>query len=201
LCVASDLKNYVSIKRNQQFLLENSGWSIDDDLKIEKGNFHFCVPLNLLLGFAENYTKILLNRKHELILLRGKDNDDVYKSTPAILTMAQLKMTISSIVWKMPHVQLSDAYKLYMLNVVNKQTPLLIPFRSWDIYYNPVVPQSTSFIWNVKLAVETERPRYIIIPFKKDKKYVYCDFTDVKVYLHSEVYPYDGLNQNFGLNR
>jgi len=106
-----------------------------------------------------------------------------------------------SIVWKMPHVQLSDAYKLYMLNVVNKQTPLLIPFRSWDIYYNPVVPQSTSFIWNVKLAVETERPRYIIIPFKKDKKYVYCDFTDVKVYLHSEVYPYDGLNQNFGLNR
>jgi len=65
--------------------------------------------------------------------------------------MAQLKM-ISSIVWKMLHVQLSDAFKVFMFNVVSKQTPLLIPFRSWDIYYNPVVPQSTTFIWNVKLT-------------------------------------------------
>jgi len=86
------------------------------------------VPLNLLLGFAEDYNKILLNRKHELVLLRGKDNDDVYKSTVDTLTMSQLKMTISSIVWKM-----SDAYKLYMFNVISKQTPLLISFRSWDI--------------------------------------------------------------------
>jgi len=39
------------------------------------------VPLNLLLGFAEDYNKILLNGKHELVLLRGKDNDDVYKGT------------------------------------------------------------------------------------------------------------------------
>jgi len=43
-------------------MLENSGLSIDDaDLNIEKGNFNFCVPLNLLLGFAEDYNKILLN--------------------------------------------------------------------------------------------------------------------------------------------
>jgi len=73
LGVASDLKNYISIKRNQPFLL----------------------PLILLLGFAEDYNKILLNGKHELTL------------------SAQLKMTISSIVWKMPHVKFSDAYKLY----------------------------------------------------------------------------------------
>jgi len=137
------------------------------------------VPLNLLLGFAKDYNKILLNGKHELILLRGKDN--VYKSTAATLTMAQLKMTISSIVCKMHYVKLSDAYKLYKFNAVNKQTQLLIPFRSWDIYYNPVVPQSTTFIWNVKLAVETDRPRYVFIAFKRDKKYVCCDLTDVKV--------------------
>jgi len=101
------------------------------------------VPLNLLLGFAEDYNKILLNGKHALILLRGKDNENVHKSTTSTITMAELKMTISSIVWKMPHVQLCDAYKVYMFNALSKQTPLLIPFRSWDISYNPVVPQST----------------------------------------------------------
>jgi len=93
-------------------LLENCGWSIADNLKLEGGNFNFCVPLNLLLGFAEDFNKLLLNGKHELVLLREKDNDDIYKSTVDTLTMSQLKMTISSIVWKMPHVQLSDAYKL-----------------------------------------------------------------------------------------
>jgi len=60
LGVASDLKNYISIKRNQQFLLQNSGWSIDDDLKIEKGNFNFCVRLNLLLRLAEDCTPFLV---------------------------------------------------------------------------------------------------------------------------------------------
>jgi len=178
-------KNY-----KQQLLLENSGWSIDDaDLKIEKGNFNFCVPLNLLLGFAEDYNKILLNGKHDLILLKGKYIDDVYKRTAATLTMAQLKMTTS------------DAYKLYKINVVSKQTAVLVPFRSWDFYYNQVVSQSTTFIWNVKLGVETESPRFIIIAFKRDKKHVHCDLTDVKVYLNSEAYPYDGLNKNFNLHR
>jgi len=47
LGVARNLKNYISIKRNQQSFLRNSGWSIDDDFKIEKGNFNFFVPLNL----------------------------------------------------------------------------------------------------------------------------------------------------------
>jgi len=79
-----------------------------------------------------------------------------------------------------------------MFNVINKQTPLLIPFRSWDI---------SAFICSVKLAAETERPRYVIIAFNNNKKYVHCDLVDVKVYLNSEVYPYDGLNQNFTYNR
>jgi len=56
LSVTSDLKNYLSIKQNRKLLLENSGWSIDVDyFKIEKGNFNFCVPLNLLLGFAKDF--------------------------------------------------------------------------------------------------------------------------------------------------
>jgi len=84
-----------------------------------------------------------------------------------------------------------------MFNVINKQTPLLIPFRSWDTYYNPVVPQTTTFIWSVKLVAETERPRYVIIAFNNNKKYVHCDLVDVKVYLNAEVNSYDGLNHNF----
>jgi len=41
LGVTSDLKNYLSIKQNQDHLLENSGWSIADNLKLERGSFNF----------------------------------------------------------------------------------------------------------------------------------------------------------------
>jgi len=36
LGVTSDLKNYLSVKQNQEHLLENFGWSIADNLKLQK---------------------------------------------------------------------------------------------------------------------------------------------------------------------
>lgn len=101
----------------------------------------------------------------------------------------------------MPHTQLADSYKLQMLKVINKQTPLLISFRSWDMYYNPILPETTSCIWNVKLADETERPRFIILAFQTNNVYNHCNLSDIKVYLNSDVYPYDNLNQKFDINK
>jgi len=58
LCVTSYLKNDLSIKQNQEHLLENSGWSIADNLKLERGNFNICVPLNLLMETRASSIKI-----------------------------------------------------------------------------------------------------------------------------------------------
>lgn len=191
----TDLKNILSFQNNNM-KYKNAGWSTNEDLKVKKGHFNFCLPLNLLLGFAEDYNKIILNGKHELILLREKDNKNVYKSSEA-----KARMKILNIVWKMPHIQLADSYKLQMLKVINKQTPLLISFRSWDMYYNPILPETTSCIWNVKLAAETERPRFIILAFQTNNVYNHCNLSDIKVYLNSDVYPYDNLNQKFDINK
>lgn len=49
-------------------------------LKFQKVFLNFYVPLKSLLGFAEDYTKILLNCKHELILIRTKSDANLISS-------------------------------------------------------------------------------------------------------------------------
>lgn len=37
------------------------------------GYFHVFIPLSMILGFAEDYRKIVVNAEHKLILIRSKD--------------------------------------------------------------------------------------------------------------------------------
>lgn len=55
------LKNYVSRSNDEIKMLYNSSWNMDADstILVENGRFNFCVPLKLLLGFAEDYNKII----------------------------------------------------------------------------------------------------------------------------------------------
>lgn len=201
LGIATEIKNYVSLSKSESDKLLNAGWSPLNigDLKLVDGYFNFCVPLKLLLGFAEDFNKIIVNSKHELILLRSKDDNQVLKS---YLATEKIKLSILNITWKVPHVQLADAYKLEMYKIINNRRPLNISFRSWDMYYYPSLPQSTTVLWNVKLANENERPRFILLGFRNsDNKLQHCDLTDIKVHLNSDTYPYDDLNLQFDQNR
>lgn len=202
LGITTDVKNYLSLNQFESDALVNAGWApinTDADLSLVSGHFNFCVPLKMLLGFAEDFTKIIVNSKHELILLRSKDDNKVVKS---ILATERWKMNISNITWKVPHVQLADSYKLQMYKTINSRQPLNISFRSWDMYYYPSVPENNTILWNVKLANENERPRFLLIAFRNNhNKFIHCDLTDVKVHLNSETYPYDDLNLKFERNR
>ena len=97
----------------------------------------------------------------------------------------------------MPHIQLAEAYKLEIFKTINSHLPLNIAFRSRD-----TLPQSSAVRWNVKLAGENETARFLVLAFRNNlNKFVHCDLTDVKVYLNSDVYLYDGLNLKFNWNR
>lgn len=201
LGITTDIKNYISLNPHESDALINAGWAPinESDLTLVSGNFNFCVPLKMLLGFAEDFNKIIVNSKHELILLRAKDDSQVCKS---ITATDRCKLSLLNITWKVPHVQLADAYKLQMYKTINSRQPLNISFRSWDMYYYPSVPVSNTILWNVKLANENERPRFMLIAFRNSSnKFIHCDLSDVKVHLNSETYPYDDLNLKFDRNR
>lgn len=194
LGTCTTIKNLISLSTTDSNAMENAAWNKLDDIDVINGYFNFYVPLKMLLGFAEDYNKIILNGKHELILLRNKNDSDLVYST---VTTEETQLTISNISWRIPHVQLSDYSKLNMIKIINSGAAIPIAFRSWDCHMNPQLNSGTNHIWNVKLAANRERPRYVIIGFQHDNKFIHCDLINLKVHLNSESYPYDDLNLKF----
>lgn len=194
LGTSSTIKNLVSLSPTESIAMHNAGWNKVDDLSLVNGYFNFYVPLKMLLGFAEDYNKIILSGKHELILLRNKTDEGLVYSS---VSTEKAKLIISNISWRIPHVQLSDFSKLNMIKIINSGASIPMTFRSWDCHINPQLNTGTNHIWNVKLAANRERPRFVLIAFQHENKFVHCDLTNLKIHLNSESYPYDDLNINF----
>ena len=72
LGITTEMRNYVSLKEFESNLLI---------MMILHGYSNFCVPLKMILGFfAGDLYKVILNSKHELIVLLSKDYCPVLKS-------------------------------------------------------------------------------------------------------------------------
>ncbi|XP_071576339.1 uncharacterized protein [Temnothorax nylanderi] len=165
--ITNTLKNYVTVSSDRSVILRNAGW---DPQNNANEYFNFCVPLNLLLGFCEDYKRVLINAPHELILIRSRnDNDSLVGSLALEPTIKILKIQ-----WQMPHVN------------------------------------TTKHSWAIKTATQLDKPRYVVFALQTGRKNVMsadtsrfndCNLTNVKLYLNSEVYPYDDLNLDFDKHR
>ncbi|XP_070524584.1 uncharacterized protein [Cardiocondyla obscurior] len=56
--ITSTLKNYATVSSNRSEILRNAGWL--SPMINANGYFNFCVPLNMLLGFCEDYRRVLV---------------------------------------------------------------------------------------------------------------------------------------------
>ncbi|XP_071649915.1 uncharacterized protein [Temnothorax longispinosus] len=201
--ITSTLKNYVTVSSDRSVILRNAGWEPHNNAN---GYFNFCVPLNLLLGFCEDYKRVVINARHELILIRSRtDNNCLLGSLALEPTVKLLKIQ-----WRMPHVVLSEVNKLSMLRALENGRYLSMGFRSWDLYEYPLLQNTTKHSWAIKTATQLEKPRYVVFALQTGRKNVMsadtsrfddCKLTNVKLYLNSEVYPYDDLNLDFGKHR
>ena len=197
----STIKNFLSLNEAESNSLMNAGWSERPSITTTDGHFNFCVPLKMLLGFAEDYTKIIIGCKHELILIRARsDTNAVVSPTDDV------RIHIHKLLWKIPHISVCDEEKLTMLKVLGSDRPLQIPFRSWDMYEYPVLPTTKHHTWTVKTSTQMEKPRFVILAFQTNKKnqknkdgstFDHCGLSDLKVHLNSESYPYGDLNIRF----
>lgn len=201
----STLKNYVSFTDNESMALINAGWSPENNIALNNGYFNFCIPLKLLLGFAEDYKKIIINAKHELILTRARSDEN------AVISAADdVKFNIIKLQWRVPHVTTSNSEKIELLKLVESGKPIKMSFRSWELYEYPLLSTTTHHNWTIKTSTQLEKPRYVIFGLQTDRKnnkekdfsrFDHCNLTDFKLYLNSEAYPYDDMNLGFSLNR
>ena len=107
-------------------------------MALNTGDFNLCVPLSILLGFCDDYKRVVMNVRHELILIRSRnDNNSLVGSSELRLVIKILKIQ-----WQMPHVSLSEIKKLSMLRALKNGKYLSMDFRSWDLYEFPLLQRT-----------------------------------------------------------
>ncbi|KAL6433623.1 hypothetical protein ACFW04_006606 [Cataglyphis niger] len=171
--ITSTIKNYASL---MDFAAKSH--AIDD--------FNFCVPLSVLLGFCEDYKRVVINARHELILIRARNDYNCLVSHES----HEPKIVLLKIQWRMPLVVLNDINKLALLRILDSERYLSVAFRSWDLYEFPLLQSMTKYSWAVKAATQLEKPRYVIFALQSGRKNVLpqdpsifdnCKLTNVKL--------------------
>ncbi|XP_011858301.1 PREDICTED: uncharacterized protein LOC105555870 [Vollenhovia emeryi] len=197
--ITSTLKTYVSTSFDKMVSLKNAGWDVSNN---GTGDFNFCVPLSMLLGFCEDYKRVVINARHELILIRSRNDNNCLFGAIAL----EPQLEIFKIQWRMPHVLLNEVNKLSMLRALESGQYLNMGFRSWDLYEFPILQRTTKHSWAIKTATQLEKPRYVIFALQTNRKNImsenvsqfnHCKLSNVKLYLNSECYPYDDMNLDF----
>lgn len=207
--IASTMKNIVSLGVSDSEGTLSAGWdpaSIHDSIVDANGRFAVCIPLSFLLGFAEDYKKIIVHARQKLILIRGMEDKNCYKTTGAA---EDCKITISHLSWRIPFVTPGDPERLDLLRIVDQKKWIQVPFRSWELFEYPSLPASSSESWTIKSSTQLEKPRYVIFGFQTARKdsatkstseFDHCNVTDVKLFVNNEVYPYINMNLDFTQN-
>lgn len=201
--VTTTMKSLLSMNDSESRMSKVWGWDINGTKNMHSGKFSASIPLNNILGFAEDYKKVIINCKHELVLLRSNTNVNAL-----ILNTGEEvdDVLIHKIVWRVPHVKVSDKDKINLLRLLEKDRPIQMAFRNWDLYEYPLLPKTTKHTWSIKTSSQIEKPRYVIVglqtnrkndAFKDMSRFDHCNLRDVKVYLNSTYYPYDNMNVSF----
>ncbi|XP_015604642.1 uncharacterized protein LOC107272223 [Cephus cinctus] len=207
--LTSFMKGYVSLSPSQRSLMKNAGWrDVREREKLTNadGYFDVSIPLNLILGFAEYYRKIVVNAKHELLLTRAKSDVNAIVKTAA----EQCKVVIHKLEWLIPYVKVSDRRKIQLLRFVERDAPISVSFCTWELCKYPLLPTTSKHVSTVKTSIQLEKPRYVILGYQTNRKnkknknashFNHCNVRDVKLFLNSQCYPYGNLNLDIDYNQ
>lgn len=213
--LTSVMKNWLSLNPSQGSIAENAGWTADKEattLTNASGYFDVNIPLSMLLGFAEDYRKIVVNVKHELIITRSRNDLNSAIVTPVgePATFEKFKINLTKIEWLMPYVVVADREKIKLLNYIGRDRAITMSYRTWELYEYPKLPLTSKHVWSVKTSNQLEKPRFVILAFQTARKstaganasnFDHCNISNVKLFLNSQCYPYGNLNLNINQNQ
>jgi hypothetical protein len=166
--------------------------------------FSFSVPLARWMGFFEDFNRILVNPRLELILKRSKNDANALHASHS---EDKSSIIIDTIEWRMPHVRVNEEEEVKLLKLMQRDTSLPIAFRSWEMHTHPKMnPHSTQFLWRIKTTKSLETPRFFIIAFQHERLgsvirqaelFDHIDVTNIRVFLNDKVYPIEAQNWDF----
>lgn len=204
--LTSTMKGYVSYNENESKALTIAGWSVTGGIQnVDKTSKTFVavIPLKHWFGFAEDCDKLIPNARHDLILIRARNDENCYKGT------TKLTISIVKLNWKMPHVLVNDALKLELLTRIGTNVPIQLAFRRWELYELPSMRATRDDVWPIKTTTQLEKPRYVLIGFQSQPKndptnhatdFDHVNISNIKLHLNSQTYPYEQMNLDWSKN-
>lgn len=199
----STIKTYLCSNELELRGMYTAGW-LDSDIKSAK-SIAVSLPLKYLFSIFMDYNKVIIG-KHRFRLVRARNDHNCYVSSDDKKAILQ----INSIELKVSHIHVHDAIKLNLLQNIEKDLPIVVPFRKWEIYELPALRNSTKEIWGIRTNVSLERPRWVVVAFQKNRRnnpqkdinlFDHNNLRNLKLFLNSEFYPYEAMQINFNKNK
>lgn len=184
-----------------------AGATVNDD-----GSFNLWIPLNHLLNFFNEYPMAICG-KQILRLVRSRNDDNAMIITPGeneTEGITKGEITISSLELKVKHLYPNDIIKLDLLQSIRSDSPILMPFRRWELHELPTItPNAMKEVWNVKTGSAIDCPRFVICCFHENKKnnafkdpnlFDNLNISNIRVLLNGEFYPQENQQLDFMKN-
>lgn len=202
---------------NQCWCLDKTTTALVTDLGFKKrhdyiivrpnpvGSFRFAIELEHVLGFCEDYDKVMYGFVHTLTLVRSaSSNNAIFKKADAAVG----KVHIESIAWMMPRIEPSDVKKYALYKSIESKSTLEVGFRMRQCT-SIALPQVRNYTWRLGVRAAPEKPRYILIAFQTAKAndqgknvalFDHCDLGNMYIQLNNTRYPAIDFNSNFTKN-
>jgi hypothetical protein len=149
-------------------LANNLGFAARQSLIVAKpdprGSFAFCVPLDHLFGFCQDYRKVIYGVNHRIALTRQSDTDAIYRED----TVKAGKITLTNISWHMPKVVPSLMVKNDFGKLIQSKSRLSVAYRSLQCE-SRAMPAAKTDTWDLVSKSGTERPRWLLVAFQTGK--------------------------------
>ena len=130
---------------------------------VPPGTFSIRVPLRLLFSFAEDYTRVLMNTRQTLILVRRDDENALLRSanfaTPC-------KIAYTKIALMLPMITPSDKFRIEMLKIIRNRDKFPIIYHD-DKLESLTLQKHKDHTLN--LGIQMTRPRYLVFAFQNEK--------------------------------
>jgi len=203
--------------------LANDGFKTRKSLIVEKphtpGSFSFAIPLKHLLGFFQDYTKVVYGVKHTLTFTRAGNHLAIHKRgaltavgaagdaghRPAVPVFRNGKIVLNKFSWLVPHVVPSLKANLNITKIIESKVKIPIAFRA-SRCDTLALPERTSVSWRLAAQSGSEKPRWILLAFQtapdNDQTVNYsvfdhCNVKNVYCTINTERYPFSDMTTNF----
>ena len=207
--------NFMWSQDEKAEIADNEGFSKRCEYIHSEGNgkFSAMIPLKHIFGFCENYDKVMYGAKHEICLHRSDDEDAILRSSAKDGTADKIKpgkIVLTKLSWRMPIIKLSDKRSIQLLSDVKDKKVLPIEFLSRQCESIELNSGQRNLDWRLSVATGSERPRYVMLAFQKNRynndqvNSAVFDNLNVRnayVEFNSERYPYQNLDLDFSNNK